>query len=194
MNSFALFTDVSLNPRLKLGVGASLLVSASFLKVPPQGIERSEINKHLVLQRIENTSSTRLEVQTVLLGLEDYQKLLKAFGTGELRIYTDSQCVAGLLKRRPALEANDFLSKKTNSLLSNAVLYQRFYKLFDELGFEIIKLPGHSRSCSRDTIDCIFSSVDVEARKELKLWMNLLKPGGEPIKIKRAAGTMVLGE
>ena len=193
MNRFALFTDVSLNPRLKLGVGAFLLVPASFLEVPPQGIERSEINKYLMLQRIENTSSTRLEVQTVLLGLENYQKLIKASGTGKLRIYTDSQCVAGLLKRRPALEVNDFLSKKTNSLLRNAVLYKRFYELFDELGFEIIKVSGHSRAGSRDTIDCIFSSIDVKARKELKLWMNLLKTGVEQIKIKRASGTMVGG-
>lgn len=178
MNRFALFTDVSLNPRLKLGVGAYLLVPASFLEVSPLGIERSEIAKHLVLQRFENTSSTKLEIQTILRGLEAYQNISKVTGKLKLRVYTDSQCVAGLMKRRSELTANVFLSKKTNSLLKNAHLYRRFYKLFDDLEFEVIKVAGHSRSCSRDTIDCIFSAIDKEARKELKLWMNDFKIDG----------------
>ena len=173
MNSFALFTDVSLNPGLKLGVGAYLLVPTSFLEVSPQDIERSEIAKYLVLQRYENTSSTRLEVQTVLQGLEDCMSKLKTSDILKLKVYTDSQCVAGLLKRRSGLTANGFLSKKTNSLLSNADIYRRFYELRDELEFEVIKVAGHSRSCSRDTIHFIFSSVDMEARKELKHWMKL---------------------
>lgn len=171
MNSFALFTDVSLNPHLKRGVGSYLLVPASFLEVSPHSIERSEVAERLVIRRFEDTSSTKIEVQTVLWALEDYQNTLKTSGAGKLQVYTDSQCVAGLLKRRPGLVANGFLSKKTNSLIRNAPLYRRFYELFDELEFELIKVAGHTRSCSRDTVHSIFSFIDREVRKALKLWM-----------------------
>ena len=71
MNCFALFTDVSLNPSLKLGVGCYLLVPASFLEVSPQNIERSDAAQRLMQRRFTATSSSKLEVQTVLWALED---------------------------------------------------------------------------------------------------------------------------
>lgn len=171
MNSFALFTDVSLNPRLKCGVGGYLMVPASFVSVPALSIEKSELNKRLVLRRFEGSSSASLELQTALWALEDYQNTLKSSSLGKLLVYTDSQCVAGLIKRRPCLVANGFVSKKTNSLLRNTPLYRRFYELSDELDFQLLKVAGHTRSCSRDNIHYIFSFVDREVRKALKLWM-----------------------
>ena len=71
MNSFALFTDVSVNPKHKLGVGAYLAVPASFIEVSPNRIERSAVVERLVVRRFEDTSSTKLEVQTVLWAMED---------------------------------------------------------------------------------------------------------------------------
>jgi ribonuclease HI len=171
MNTFALFTDVSLNPLFKCGVGGYILVPASFLRVPAQNIEKSEMTKHLVIQRFEGTSSSKLELQTALWALEDWRNTLKSSRPGKLLLYTDSQCIAGLLKRRPGLVAKGFVSKQTNSLLRNTPLYRKFYELSDKLGFEILKVAGHTRSCSRDNIHCIFSFVDREVRKELKLWM-----------------------
>jgi len=171
MNSFALFTDVSLNPMLKLGVGCYLLVPDSFLEVSPQNIERNEVAERLVLRRFEAASSTELEVRTALWAFEDCRDGLRASGPLKLRLYTDSQCIAGLLKRRAALEANRFLSGKTNLLLNNASLYRTFYELHDELGFEVTKAKGHTRSCSRDTVHSIFSFIDREARKALRLWL-----------------------
>ena len=41
----------------------------------------------------------------------------------------------------------------------------------DMLGFEIIRVEGYSCSCSHDSIHRIFSFVDKEARKALKLCM-----------------------
>lgn len=172
MNRFALFTDVSLNPRLKFAVGGYLIVPASFLSVTAKSIEKSEITKRLVLRRFEGSSSASLELETALWALENYQNTLKSSSSGKLLVYTDSQCVAGLLKRRAGLEANRFLSSKTNLLLKNASLYRTFYEIHDELGFEVTKVKGHTRSCSRDTVDCIFSLIDREARKALKLWIN----------------------
>jgi ribonuclease HI len=166
MNSAAIFTDVSLHPKHRSGFGGYLFVPSSFLEEPSQIRARSEVAERLVLRRFEDTSSTELEVRTVLWALEEYQKE-KGSGLGNLRIYTDSQCVAGLLKRRRGLEDKAFISKRTNRPLKNASLYRRFYQLYDELDFEIIKVAGHTRSSSQDLVHRIFSWIDREVRKAL---------------------------
>jgi ribonuclease HI len=166
MTSDAIFTDVSLHPKLRSGVGGYLVVPSSLLTGSSQNITRSEVAERLVLRKFEDTSSTELEVRTVLWALGEYQKD-KGFGPRNLRIYTDSQCLAGLLKRRPGLEEKAFLSKRTNRPLKNAVLYGRFFQFYDQLGFEIIKVAGHTRSSSQDRVHHIFSWVDKEVRKAL---------------------------
>jgi predicted GIY-YIG superfamily endonuclease len=171
LNDIALFTDVSLNPELKLGVGAYVAVPGSFLQASFRTIERSEVADRLKVRRFEGTSSTKLEVQTVLWALEEY-RTSKVPEHGKLRLYTDSQCVSGLLKRRLPLSAGGFLSKRTDRPLRNAPLYRAFYEFHDELGFEVIKVEGHSASRLHDTAHRIFSFVDKEVRKALKLWMD----------------------
>lgn len=168
MNNFALFTDVSLDPGLHLGIGGYLLISASYLSALPGEIEKSSVSEHLMLKRFEDTSSTRLEVQTVLWALHDCRERLKDQAPYALRIYTDSQCISGLSKRRSKLEANAFLSRKTNRPLKNASLYRDFFKLSDELGFEVIKVAGHTRAHSRDTVEQLFSLIDKGVRRALK--------------------------
>jgi ribonuclease HI len=166
MNNDALFTDVSLHPKLRSGVGGYLVVPSSFLMGSPGNRTRAEVAERLVLRRFQNTSSTELEVRTVLWALEEYQKE-KCPGPGHLQVYTDSQCLTGLLKRRPGLEDTAFISKRTNRPLKNAPLYCRFYQFYDELGFEIIKVAGHTRSGSQNLVQRIFSWVDREVRKAL---------------------------
>jgi len=172
MNSRALFVDVSLNPLLRLGVGGYLVVPTSLLEVSPHNIKGSEVANRLAVRQFEGTSSSKLEVQTVLWALENYRITQKNATPGKLKIYSDSQCVAGLAGRRPDLEAKNFLSKTTKLLLKNAALYRRFYELQDELGFEVVKVAGHGRSCSHDAAQRIFSFVDKGVRTALKLWMD----------------------
>jgi ribonuclease HI len=174
LNGIALFTDVSLNPKLKLGVGAYLLVPAPFLELSPQSIERPEIAGRLMIRRFERTSSTSLEVQTVLWALEDYRNALKGPDPEKIQVYSDSQCIAGLLRRRPGLEADVLPGHGTNRPLKNISLYRRFYEFYDAMGFEVIKVAGHSRSCSHNTIHRIFSMIDKEVRKALRRWMGEL--------------------
>jgi len=171
VNRYALFTDVSLNPRLKLGFGAYLVIPSAFLEIPPERIIRSEFVEQIRLQRFEVTSSTKLEVQTLLWALEDFRKESSGSRFGTLDVYSDSQCVTGLQRRRSQLELNGFCSNGTKRILTNACLYRKFYEFHDTLGFEVIKVVGHSRSCSHDSIHRIFSFVDKEARKALKLCM-----------------------
>lgn len=171
MNSFALFTDVSMNPRRKSGVGACLLVGASYLEIMPDDIDRADISARLRFKRFTDTSSTKLEIQTVLWALENFRAELKVPDPVSLRIYTDSQCVAGLPARRARLEANDFIAGRSGLSLRNTSLYRAFFAAHDELGFELVKVAGHSRGSSHDTVHRIFSYVDKEVRRALAGWM-----------------------
>ena len=172
MTGFALFADVSLNPQRKIGVGGYLLVPLMFLETKAQDIKQGEVSARLKIRRFAETSSTKLEVQTVLWALENSREELTGSALGSLRIYTDSQCVAGLLGRRAGLINSGFLSRRSGRPLTNALLYRAFYAAFDQLGFQLIKVPGHSRACSHDTVQRIFSYVDRDVRKALKLWVD----------------------
>jgi len=172
MNNFALFTDVSLNPQRKLGIGGYLLVPVSFLESEPHDIEQGEVSARLKTRRFTETSSTKLEVQTVLWALDDLRKEFTGSTLGSLQIYTDSQCVAGLMKRRNTLTNSGFIAKRSSRLLTNATLYREFYAAYDQLGFELIKVSGHSRTSSHDAVHRIFSYVDREVRKALTLWVD----------------------
>jgi ribonuclease HI len=171
MNSFALFTDVSLNPQRKIGIGGYLLVPTQFLETQAHDIKRGEISARLRFRRFTETSSTKLEVQTVLWALNNFREEFNRSDQGSVLVYTDSQCVAGLLARRAGLEANDFLAGRSGRPLTNATLYRAFYAAYDEIGFELIKVAGHSRASSHDTVQRIFSYVDREVRRALTLWI-----------------------
>jgi predicted GIY-YIG superfamily endonuclease/ribonuclease HI len=146
------------------------MIPASFLEASSGVLGRPEITGRLRVRRFEGTSSTRLELQTVLWALAENR-------TGpyeSLTIYSDSQCVCGLLGRKPRLTAGGFLSKKTNRQLGNASLYRAFYEFHDESGFRVVKVDGHSGSRAHDAAHRVFSFVDREARKALKVWLNEL--------------------
>jgi ribonuclease HI len=174
MNRFALFTDMSLHPQKKLGVGAWLVIAEAYLAAPPGSSAEADIAGQVQTRRFEDTSSAQLELQTVLWALEEHRNRATAFRPEELTVYSDAQCVTGLLKRRTALERRSFLSRRTNRLLGNAVLYRKFYALYDQCAFTIIPVKGHSPSCSHDTVHRIFSLVDRRARHELQQWMGEL--------------------
>lgn len=171
VNRYALFSDVSLNPGLKLGFGAYLVTPSSFLGISPERIIQQGFVKQIRLRRFEATSSTRLEVQTLLWALEDFLGEASGYRFGTLDVYSDSQCVAGLLRRRARLEMCGFCSSGTNRPLKNACLYRKFYEFHDALGFEVIKVAGHSRFRSHDAIHRVFSFVDKEAGRALRLFV-----------------------
>jgi len=177
IKNLALFTDASLSPKLRRGIGASLLVPAAYLEMSPADIDcaaiigRTGAVGQLKTQQFEETSSTKLEVQTVLWALDDYQRHCRPSAAGRLSLYCDSGCISHLLQRRAKLESGRFLCRKTNRELKNSGLYRQFYKLYDNIGFEVIKVTGHSPSSSHDAAHRIFSFVDQQARKALKQWI-----------------------
>ena len=149
-----------LNPELKVGVGGYLIVPESFIKTPSNLIKISELDEILVLRRFENTSSTKLEIQTVLWALEEYCIGSTISGSGKLHIYSDSQCVEGLLPRMARLESNGFHCRGGNRLFKSASLYGKYYEFYDRLKLDAIKVADHIRFPSSNTVQRIFFFLD----------------------------------
>jgi ribonuclease HI len=114
------------------------------------------------VRRFEHTSSTKLELQTLLWALSDIQAL-----GSKVIVYTDSQNIMGLQGRRDRLEQNDYRSKK-NRRLNNYKLYQEFYRMIDQLDCEFVKVRGHQVSNQKDDIDRLFTLVDRASRNALR--------------------------
>jgi ribonuclease HI len=165
MKSISLFTDVSAHPKLRLGVGAFLALPSSFTGLSADPIQSSSISDNIRAKRFEVGASTTLELLTALWAIEECRSDPQPC---RISLYSDSQCIAGLIQRRRRLEAKGFLSNNTGQPLANAGLYRRFYALHDELAFEVIKVPGHTLSGSHTAVQRIFSFVDRKAREELR--------------------------
>lgn len=150
-----LFTDGSVNTKSEIGYGAYLLV-------PENELFSDGLNSKVKLKRFEKTSSTILEIQTVLWALSEVGDFER-----KIILYTDSQNILGLPGRRERLEKNNFYSKQ-NRRITNWELYRDFYRLTDELNIEIRKVSGHKKTSSKDNIDRLFTIVDRASRNALR--------------------------
>jgi len=155
MDELMLFTDGSVNTHSKIGYGAYLAVSE-------RGISLDLLRPRVKVRRFEHTSSTKLELQTLLWALSDFQAL-----GSRVIVYTDSQNIMGLPGRRDRLEQNDYRSKK-NKRLKNYALYQEFYRMTDQLDCEFVKVRGHQVSNQKDDIERVFTLVDKASRNALR--------------------------
>ncbi len=150
-----LFTDGSVNTKTKVGYGAYLAVFN--IEYP-----LDMLLKKIMIKSFEHTSSTRLELQTLLWALNDIQIPVE-----NVIVYTDSQNIIGLPERRFHLEENEYRSKK-NKRLNNYELYQEFFTITDSLNCEFIKVSGHQVSNKKDHIDRVFTLVDQASRRALR--------------------------
>jgi len=155
MDELMIFTDGSVNTHSKIGYGAYLAVSE-------RGLSLDSLKPRVKVRRFEHTSSTKLELQTLLWALSDIQAL-----GSRVIVYTDSQNIMGLQGRRDRFEQNDYRSKK-NKRLNNYKLYQEFYRLTDQLDCEFVKVRGHKVSNQKDDIDRLFTLVDRASRNALR--------------------------
>jgi ribonuclease HI len=147
MRDLYIFIDGSVNTKTKVGYGASLFLNE---------LENMSVYKDDVrIERFENTSSTKLELQNLLLILKDYIELKNY----NIIVYTDSQNILSLLDRRQKIE---------NKLFKNHTEYKEFFNLVDNCNLKIIKIKGHKPKIKKDNIDKIFSVVDKAARKALR--------------------------
>jgi len=160
MNRLKLFTDGSVNPKTRIGFGAALFVSPALVSQALASFDN--LKSQIKTCRFENTSSTRLEIQTLLWALGDIDK-----PDTKVVMYTDCQNLLGLRSRRTRLEKNNYQSSK-NQLLKNADLYQQFFQLCDRIDVEFIKVDGHKASALRNENDQLFALVDKACRKALR--------------------------
>ena len=155
MDELFLFTDGSVNTQSHIGYGAYLAVSE--LRLP-----LDSLMARVKVSRFEHTSSTKLELQTLLWALGDIHALGR-----KVTVYTDSQNIMGLQRRRDRLEKNEYFSKN-NKRLNNYELYQEFYRMIDLLDCEFVKVRGHQVSNQKDDIARLFTLVDRASRKALR--------------------------
>ena len=156
MKKIKLFTDSSVNPQEKIGFGSFLLLNNDETKA------FEDLKKDIKLKRFEDTSSTKLELQTLLWALEEIvdNELI-------IDVYTDCQNIIGLENRRDKLEKNHFYST-SGKLMNNHELYKNFYEKLDKLNLTFIKVKGHKKNSLKDEIDNIFNLVDRVSRNALR--------------------------
>ncbi len=155
MDELMLLSDGSVNNQSNIGYGAYLAVSE-------RGLSLDTLRTHVKVRRFAHTSSTKLELQTLLWALSDIQPL-----GGKVTVYTDSQNIMGLQGRRDRFGQNDYRSKK-NKRLNNYELYQDFYRMTDLLDCELVKVRGHQVSNKKDEIEKLFTLVDRASRNALR--------------------------
>lgn len=150
-----LFTDGSVNPQSGEGIGAYLLTSK--LELP-----LSLLEKNIKIKKFENTSSAKLELETLLWALDEAR--LKNFN---ITIYTDCQNIIGLSARRDGFEKKNYVTGK-GKLINNHELYKAFFKRLDILDCAFMKVKGHKKTSIKNQIDEIFTLVDRVTRKTLR--------------------------
>jgi len=150
-----LFTDGSVHPQSKVGFGAYLLLEK-------KEFTSSELEQKINIKKFNNTSSTKLELETLLWALNEV--FLKNF---KIIIYTDCQNIIGLNARRDRFEKNNYVTSKGN-VIQNHELYKEFYKRIDTLDCEFIKIKGHKKISEKNEIDEIFTLVDRATREALR--------------------------
>ncbi len=155
MKKIKLFTDSSVNPQEKIGFGAYLLLD-------DENESFEDFKDNIKIKRFENTSSTKLELQTFLWSLEEIIDKNVV-----IEVYTDCQNIIGLEDRRKRLETNDYKSSK-GKLINNQELYKEFFEKIDKLNIIFIKVKGHKKSSLKDEIDNIFNLVDKASRNALR--------------------------
>ncbi len=147
-----LFTDGSVNTKLRVGYGAYLAF--------PEG--QKPLTEDIQFKRFEDTSSSKLELQTLLWAMSE-------ISAPEVISYTDSQNIVGLHSRRKKLEENDYYAKNGKRLKYHA-LYKQFYQLTDNLNITFTHIKGHTPASRKTHIDMIFSLVDRASRKALRAY------------------------
>ena len=150
-----LFTDGSANPQSGVGYGAYLFIDDCNSDI-------SQLEKKIHVKKFNNTSSTKLELETLLWALDEINA-----DNYKIIAYTDCQNIIGLNSRRERFEKNNYMTGK-DKLIANHELYKDFYKIVDILDCEFIKIKGHKKTSLKDTIDKIFTFVDNSARNALR--------------------------
>lgn len=159
MRRVHIFTDGSVNTKTGIGYGAYFFVFGLCL---PTDFAMVSVKT----KRFEHTSSTKLELETLLWALNEIQSQVAAEAV-DIAIYTDSQNIIGLPARRVRLERQNYVSSK-GKRLKNYLLYQAFYKVISKYKCQLIKVKGHQPKIQVDNTARLFGLVDQASRRALR--------------------------
>lgn len=148
-----LFTDGSVDTKSKIGWGALLAIRS--LDLPIEGL-----SEQIKIKQFEDTSSSKLELQTMLWALNELQ-------ASRIIAFSDSQNLIQLPTRRQRLEKQDYCSKSGRPLNQKA-LYEEFYQITDRIDLEVRKVKGHLPGREQDPLQKIFALVDKASRSALR--------------------------
>jgi ribonuclease HI len=160
-----IFTDASVDLKLHAGFGAYLVVAESELDLIDA--KADILNQRLKIRQFSATSPTQLEIETVLWALQEVAPRASAAAAG-ITLFTDSQSIIDLPRRRARLEHTGFTGAASGKVLKNAGLYRAYYELQDRLAFKLVKLKGHRKGADKTLLDRLFSLGDKAARKALR--------------------------
>ena len=153
--SVFLFTDGSVNPQNGVGFGAVLKFSTDL-----EFENVNDLRDLLKIKRFENTSSTVLELQTLLWALSEISER-------EIVSYTDSQNILSLLSRKERLVKNGFVSR-SGKLVRNHLLYKEFFEAIEGRNIVFNQVSGHMPSGRRHGVNEFFALVDRASRNALR--------------------------
>ncbi len=152
-----IFSDISFDPKSRIGVAGLLLVEDSQLAE-----FNANLNVHLAWYQA--TACTQLEINSVIAAME--MILSKQLGT--VQIYTDCKSVIDLPGRRVRLEGSSFVTKSSGKEHKHANLYREFFKIFDQSRPVLTWIKGHKALENHSVIDSYFSHVDKTCRNVLR--------------------------
>jgi ribonuclease HI len=155
METILLFTDGSVSSRTKIGYGA-------YLVIEERALEEDLSELPISIRRFEKTSSTKLELETLIWALGEVGSANRT-----IRVHTDAQNTISLLERRSYLEQHKFYSR-SHKLLKNHQLYRDFFRIIDSLDCTFEKVQGHRPTRLKSRIDQLFSRVDRASRNALR--------------------------
>lgn len=152
MSELTIYTDASYNKNYKIGVAGYLIINS---------VNNSEIIK---LVSISEANNNRVEFISLIWAL----KTLDPEKQKDIQVYTDSRAITNLLSRKAKLETTNFISKRSNKILSNADIYKEFFKIISIYNPTINWIKGHSPNHNNEIIQSNFSKIDKLVRKELR--------------------------
>ncbi|WP_418178752.1 ribonuclease HI [Aliarcobacter lanthieri] len=162
MKKIKIFIDSSVNPQQKIGFGA-------FLEVSDDDLLIDDLKKIIKIKRFDDTSSIKLELQTLLWTLDEICQIDE---NTQIEVYTDCQNILSLQSRREKFELNDYKTS-TGKTINNHELYKLFFQKIDKLNIDFIKVKGHKKNSLKDKIDTIFNLVDKASRNALRENINI---------------------
>jgi len=155
MSEFIIYTDGSCNTEYKLGAWAAIILFDS---------------EELVLQGIEtDTTHNRMELLSVIRSFEYIikNKLLDK----SIRVFTDSQYVAGIEGRTENFKLSDFKTKSGKDI-QNIDLVKKLIKQIEMLKPKFIKVKAHQKKTSERNIN---REVDKLSRKLVRDYLKKAK-------------------